>query len=173
MYIGLASLTVFFAASIVAFFITSAQSDSFRTVDAPSPPLGVFVSTAILILLSLSLRYGMKQLAENRKIPFLRSLIVTLGLSLAFLLAQVQNWRTMASFAIDAHAQTPYAYSFYFLTGLHALHVVLGIAPLVLVYQRAQRDEYSSSRNEGVRLLRQYWDFLLAVWLVLLVALWV
>jgi cytochrome c oxidase subunit 3 len=98
--------------------------------------------------------------------------MIALALGIGFRLAQIQNWRSMAIALAGVEVKSLYAFCFYLLTALHAVHVFFGIAPLIYVYARARRDEYSSSRNEGVVLLRQYWDFLLVVWFVLLAALW-
>jgi cytochrome c oxidase subunit 3 len=171
MYIGLVSLGVFFAASLLGLFYTRAESSVWRE-GSPPPPLGLWVSTVLLLLLSASLRYGEAHLARNNRTALVRGLALSLGTGGAFLVAQIQNWRSMASALADVEIKSLYAFCFFFLTVLHALHVGAGMIPLVVVYRRAKRDEYSSSRSEGVRFARQYWDFLLVVWLVLLAALW-
>lgn len=171
MYIGLASLGVFFTASLLGLLITRSESDAWRT-SSPDPPWGLWLCTLLLLILSASLRYGETLLARNNRTGLVRGLGFSLGASSAFLVAQIQNWRSMASALVGLELKSLYVFCFYFLTALHALHVAAGIIPLVVVYRRAKQDEYSSSRSEGVRLVRQYWDFLLVVWIVLLVALW-
>ncbi len=54
------------------------------------------------------------------------------------------------------------------LTGLHALHVIGGFVPLLVVLGKAKRREYSSSNHEGVKLCAQYWDYLGVIWTILL-----
>lgn len=171
MYIGLASLGVFFGASVLGLLVTRAQSDSWRAT-SPDPPSGLWVSTVLLLLLSVGLRYGEALLARNNRTGLLRGLGFALWASGAFLILQVQNWRSMASALFGVDLKSLYVFCFYFLTVLHALHVAAGVIPLAIVYRRAKRDEYSSSRNEGVRFIRQYWDFLFVVWIVLLLVLW-
>lgn len=171
MYIGLVSLGVFFAASVLGLLITRAQSDAWRA-ESPDPPLGLWVSTVLLAVLSAALRYGERFLSRNNRTGLLQGLRIALTASLAFLVAQIQNWRSMESELHLVEVKSLYVSCFYFLTMLHALHVVAGVVPLVMVYRKTQRDEYSSSNNEGVRLMRQYWDFLFVVWIVLLLALW-
>lgn len=171
MYIGLASLGVFFAASVLGLLITRAQSETWRTA-SPDPPGGLWVSTGLLLILSLSIRYGERFLSKNNRTGLLQALRVALGMSGAFLVAQVQNWRSMESALLGVEIKSLYVFCFYFLTILHALHVLAGVVPLIVIFRKTQRDEYSSSNNEGVKFVRQYWDFLLVVWLVLLLALW-
>jgi heme/copper-type cytochrome/quinol oxidase subunit 3 len=171
MYIVLISLSVFFAASLIGLLVTRAQSDTWRTA-SPHPPSGLWLSSAILLLLSASLRYAEARLARNNRTGLVHGISVALGASGAFLIVQIQNWRTMASAIVGVELKSLYVFCFYFLTILHALHVLAGVIPLGVVYRRAKQNEYSSSRNEGVRFLRQYWDFLFVVWIVLLLALW-
>ncbi len=172
MYIGLASLSVFFAASLVAFFITRAQALAWRSVESPALPSGLWVSTVVLVLLSGCLHFAQSKLKKNHLLEVSRGLYAALICAVGFLGLQASNWRAMAEAHVAVEARSLYAFTFYSLTALHALHVLAGIVPLVLVLGRSKRDHYSSSRDEGVRLLRQYWDFLLIVWLVLLFALW-
>ena len=69
---------------------------------------------------------------------------------------------------IATDARTLYGFTFYMLTGLHALHVIGGFVPLVIVLNKAKGREYSSSNHEGVKLCAQYWDYLGVIWLCLL-----
>lgn len=171
MYVGLASLTMLFGSSLVAYFITRAQAQTWRSMVLPALPSGVWLSTVILVLLSASLHLGQSRLRKNAYNGLTRCLWWALALASVFLVVQGLNWRAALSAAFDTQVRTLYVYTFFMLTVLHALHVVAGIVPLVLVYRRSLDQYYSSSRAEGVRLLRQYWDFLLVVWLVLLGAL--
>lgn len=168
MYIALASLGMLFLASLVAYFVTRAQSEVWRTTELPHLPLGLAGSTAILLLQAASLHYAERRLAKNDFDGLRRALGWALGTALFFLIAQGFNWRSVALETMAAPVQSLYAFTFYMLTVLHALHVLGGLVPLGIVMTRAGRNEYSSSRSEGVKLLRQYWDFLLVVWLVLL-----
>ncbi|HSC88839.1 MAG TPA: cytochrome c oxidase subunit 3 [Polyangiaceae bacterium] len=170
MYVGLASLSVLFIASLVGYIVTRYQNDGWRTAHLPALPVGLWVATACLIGQSLALRAGERRLAKNDLPGLARWLHVALAAIVGFLALQLLNWRSVASTTLPSSAATLYAFSFYMLTVLHALHVVGGLVPLLVVTKRAPT--YSSSRCESVRLVRQYWDFLLIVWLVLLGTLW-
>jgi heme/copper-type cytochrome/quinol oxidase subunit 3 len=90
-----------------------------------------------------------------------------LALGVAFLLVQTLNWWKMV--AVDAVLATEslYAFTFYVLTGLHALHVVGGLIPLAITTWRSHRGAYSWADFQGVRQVGMYWHFLDAVWVVL------
>lgn len=168
MFVALGSLTVLFGATLVAYLVTRTQNEIWRTAEMPPLPSGLFASSALLLGVSASMRWATRSVAKNAFTSLERALWLTGGLATLFLLAQVQNWRTMAAVALPENTRTLYAFTFYMLTALHALHVLAGYVPLGIVTLRARHKQYTSSRSEGVRLCAQYWDFLFVVWIVLL-----
>jgi cytochrome c oxidase subunit III len=162
----LVSVSVMFVAVLIAYAVTRSQAS---WVGAGIPP-GLWASTALIAALSLMMHRARRSVLDNRPRRALASLEIVFALALAFVVAQSLNWRAIHTDETMSH--TLYAATFYMLTGLHALHVVGGVVPLVIVAMKTRRGEYSSSRAEPVRLLTIYWDFIGVVWLVLLVALW-
>lgn len=169
LYVTLISLTMLFGASIVAYLITRSQNELWRATTMPSLPAGLAASSALLVGVSASLRWGIAGLKRNAFTTLERGLWIAAALAVGFLLAQIQNWRTMGAATLPSEVKPLYAFTFYALTALHALHVLAGFVPLGIVIFHARTKQYSSSRTEGVRLCAQYWDFLLVVWFVLLV----
>jgi heme/copper-type cytochrome/quinol oxidase subunit 3 len=169
MYVGLASLSVLFVASLIGYFVTRYQNESWRGVALPALPRGLWFSTLVLVALSVALHRGERRLAQNDRPGLKTWLSVSLVASLLFLALQFANWREVAEATMSTGAQTLYAFSFYMLTVLHALHVIAGLVPLLVIHTRSAN--YSSSHSEPVRLTRQYWDFLLVVWFVLFASL--
>ena len=171
MLLFLLSLTILFAASLVACAITRAQAPLWKTAEMPNLPAGLAGSTLILVALSASLEWATRAVKTNRLRSLERGLWAALACGALFLLIQSFNWVAMAQ-GYRASAQTLYPFTFHLLTGLHALHVLGGFVPLGWAIMKAGRREYSSSRYEGLKLTTQYWHFLGVVWLVLLVALY-
>jgi cytochrome c oxidase subunit 3 len=165
------SLGVLFAASLVAYVITRNASADWRA-GMPGLPLGLLGSTALIFGLSASMHWGLSAIRNNRTQTLKRALGLALVFAFAFLLGQLMNWRTMAHAEVAAQTKTLYPFTFFLLTGLHALHVIGGFVPHAIVMSRAARLQYSSSRHDGVRFCAQYWDFLGVVWLVLFLTLW-
>jgi cytochrome c oxidase subunit 3 len=164
------SLSVLFAASLVAYLVTRFNNVVWRTPGMPELPPGLFASTAMLIGLSAAMWRAQHDVQANKTDSLIRDLWIALAFGLAFLFGQGLNWAVMAKALRDGEP-TMYPFTFYMLTGLHAAHVVGGFLPLGIVVTRAHRRRYSSSEHEGLRLCRQYWDYLFVVWLVLLTAL--
>ena len=134
----------------------------------PALPLGLVASSILLAALSVAMHAALRAVRQNRFEALQRALILALLLGLAFVVGQAENWRSMYAAAIATDARTLYAFTFYMLTGLHALHVVGGFVPLLVVLGKAKRREYSSSNHEGVKLCTQYWDYLGVIWAILL-----
>lgn len=172
MVVFLASLTVLFVGSIVAYAITRHTQSLWRTTELPGLPPGLLASTLLLVGVSVAQRRALRFVRANRFGSMKTALWISGALATAFLVGQTFNWIEMIQAELAASVQTLYVFTFVMLTGLHALHVIGGLVPLGFVIHNANRREYSSSRHEGLRLCVQYWDFLLVVWLVLLVTLW-
>jgi cytochrome c oxidase subunit 3 len=66
-----------------------------------------------------------------------------------------------------------FASAFYGLTGLHGLHVSLGAVMIGIVFIRSMRGQYSADRHVSVTTASMYWHFVDAVWILLVVVLYV
>jgi cytochrome c oxidase subunit 3 len=166
-YVLFASLSVLFAACLVAYFVTRAESPLWRTAEMPRLPIGLWLSTLLIFCISAAFQGALAAVRKNHPGALVRRLWIGTGLIALFLFAQLQNWLAMYHGMFAATMRTLYPYTFYMLTGLHAAHVVGGLIPVALVLGRAHRREYSSSSHEGVLLCVQYWHYLGVVWLVL------
>jgi cytochrome c oxidase subunit 3 len=167
LYVFFASLTMLFGAAIVAFLITRAQSPVWRTPEMPRLPHGLWLSTALVIVISATFQSAVFAVRKNKLAALVTRVRLGAGFAALFLFAQLQNWRYMEHALSQVAVRTLYPYTFYVLTGLHAAHVVGGFVPVAIVLHRARKREYSSSRHEGVSLCTEYWHYLGLVWLVL------
>jgi cytochrome c oxidase subunit 3 len=53
------------------------------------------------------------------------------------------------------------------MTGVHALHLLVGVAALTVIGRRAVAGEYSSRYHSPVRVVSLYWHFVDIVWIFL------
>jgi cytochrome c oxidase subunit 3 len=59
-------------------------------------------------------------------------------------------------------------YTFYFIaTGLHALHLTIGVILLLIMARRAARGEFSAHYHSPLTVVGLYWHFVDSVWVVL------
>jgi cytochrome c oxidase subunit 3 len=166
--LGFVTIGVLFAATLVAFVVTRMTVKVWRPENSPGLPLGLLSSTALIFGVSTSMHRAYTSATQNRTESLRRALYLGLAFAVAFVVGQGFNWVSMFAAQSALHQPTLFAFTFYLLTGLHALHVVGGFVPLGIVIFRATQREYSSSRMDGVRFCVWYWHYLGAIWLVLL-----
>jgi cytochrome c oxidase subunit 3 len=162
----LLSLAVFFVAGLVAFFVLRATAPRWPRAGEVRLPVGLWASTAVLVLSSLTMHRATAAIRANRHPRFRRFMLLTTALGVAFLVLQVSNWAQMLNAGLPVAANL-FVWLFYSLTALHALHVVGGLVPLTFVTGRAYAGGYSPGNYAGVRYCGMYWHFLGCVWLVL------
>ncbi|WP_175913244.1 cytochrome c oxidase subunit 3 [Burkholderia metallica] len=130
----------------------------------PHPAL-LWWNTGALALASAAMQ-------QARRITWHRAawLIAGGGLAALFVIGQLAAWR-MLSAAGQTIAVNPSDSFLYLLTGLHGLHVLGGLAAWGMTIVRVRRaDPFRAQR--AIALCAIYWHFLLAVWLVVLAAMW-
>lgn len=169
MFILLASLTVLFGASVVGYAITRAQNSTWIAPGMPPLPRTLWLSTATIVGLSAALEFTLRLTRKNQLLSAWRALSAAWVLALLFVLCQVSGWIYLGR-AVPSQ-NTLYPFTFYFLTGLHAAHVLAGFVPLTIVTSKLKSGEYSSSRYAGLGYCVQYWHFLGAIWLLLFITL--
>ncbi|HKF46876.1 MAG TPA: cytochrome c oxidase subunit 3 [Terracidiphilus sp.] len=191
-FFALAGDMMFFAALVVLFFARQAGMH----LDAHThemlgdwhpialPPI-VYLNTAILILSSLTMELGRRNIfrefdvleewlgmgkpALRRTLPWLAA---TLVLGSLFVTGQFIAWRqlTAQGFAFDSYS-TPASYFFYIVTGLHAGHLVLGVIALAACLAALGFFKRVESRQIAVDVTSWYWHTLGAAWILLLAVL--
>jgi cytochrome c oxidase subunit 3 len=139
------------------------------------PLLGslVVVNTLILVASSLTLHYGHGALEAGNRRRFLLGLGATTVLGLVFLGGQALEYYEFVVGEGFGLADGAFATAFYGLTGLHGLHVALGVVLLGITLGRALRGQFASDRDVSVGTVSLYWHFVDAVWLVLVAVLYV
>jgi len=170
MWLFIASLAVLFGASLVGYLVIRMRAPEWPPPGSPALPAGLWISSALLVVLSLVLALAERAARAGRREGLTRMLTAALLFAVAFFASQVGNWMRMAS--VNAlPQQSLFIWGFYTLTFLHALHVLAGLVPLIVVTLRARRGRYNATDYEGVHLVALYWHFLLVAWIAILVVL--
>jgi cytochrome c oxidase subunit III len=145
----LGATAMLFAALLLAYGILRAQAPQWPPAGSlPLPRLAAGANTLVLAAASAALWRARR--AESGGWSAAAAVLGT-----GFLAGQIGLWRHMVSIGLGPRGQMP-GQIFLALSALHALHVAGGLA--VLAFSRR------------VRLVSIYWDFVLAVWVVLYVA---
>lgn len=177
MLLFLAALTVLFVGSLLVY--TLIRTGVFGATPAPlhtvNLPRGLWVSTALMLASSFTLHQALAAVRRERQAALRGFLVATLLLAIGFIAVQVPSMAQLLSRHSEAMAgaQKVAAYgSIFFLVLVHALHVVGGLVPLVIVTRNAFVDRYDHESHEPVRNVLMYWHFLDVVWIVMFALLW-
>lgn len=179
MWLFLAALAVLFVAGMLAYVIVRIMGTFERVhpitneVIAPTaPPLHtmniptvLWLSTAAILISSYSIHRALENVVHERQDRFRQALITTLLLAVPFFLAQGAGLATMLGQA--AEGGTALQYAVFFLIIVHALHVVGGLVPLIVITRSAHKGRYDHEYHSPVKSLAMYWHFLDVVWLVM------
>ena len=162
----LASWTMLFAAALFAY-------GALRLSLPRWPPAGVAPASAglpalgILPLLAASaaMRIGVWRIERGRPLELSAALILALLFGLLFLGLQVVFWHRLELAGIGL--RDAYGASLYEVTVLEAIHVAVGVGAFGVLLSRSFDGRYSAPRHLPVKLWALYWDFLAAMWLVI------
>lgn len=168
MVVLLISISVLFIAASIAVLITHRQVAVWRSPGQPRLPWGTAASTVLLCIVSWKLQQALGSIRSNRFTACLQSWRWAIVAAVGFLLAQALNARHLLHLEGEHASRSLFIFCYDLLVGLHALHVLGGFVPLVLVHRRVAHRDYSSSRHSGLTFCVQYWHYLGVVWLLLL-----
>ncbi|VWC01828.1 cytochrome oxidase subunit III [Burkholderia lata] len=165
---GRTGLVVFMAVASTLFsLLLLAYAMRMRESDwqpIPHPAL-LWWNTGALALASIAMQRA-RQLSLHRTAWLVGGGV----LAAVFVIGQLTAWH-MLSAAGETVAVNPSNSFLYLLTGLHGVHVLGGlVAWVVTIAQLRRADPFRAQR--AIALCALYWHFLLAVWLVLLAAMW-
>jgi cytochrome c oxidase subunit 3 len=163
MWIVLAAVLMMFAALSSVYIYIRANEEQRLPIAMPSM---FFVSTGLILVSSGTFQRAKRSLQQDRPRAYLRWLLATLALGIAFLASQLVGWRELARAGVY-FAGHPRSSFFYLATGLHGAHLIGGIGlVLVLVFRRLRpgwllHGEKNSTWHGVVGL---YWHTMDGIW---------
>ncbi len=119
--------------------------------------------TCVLLLSSLT-AYRAEAFAKhgNQK-AFLQNTLWTILLGVAFLFGVGYEWSEALT---HFPPSTKFGTAFFSLTGMHALHVLSGVALLALLHNIGRKRQFSGTDYWPVEGVVKYWHFVDVVWVV-------
>lgn len=133
----------------------------------------LLVNTLLLLASSVTLHYAHESLEDGERRRFLALLGATLLLGVVFLGGQALEYYEFVVEKGFSLTSGVFASAFYGLTGLHGLHVTLGVVLIALTFGRALRGQFGPDRDTAIRTVSLYWHFVDAVWILLVVVVYV
>lgn len=168
MWLLIVTLAVIFAATLMAYVFVRLSPNNVGGWPPPHmPPLPSALILSTLVLLASSATVHVAVTAAQRGERAVGTwMVATLALGLLFLGVQAFAWfdAVRANMNFSQHL---YAWTFYVLTVLHALHVFGGLIPMAVTTRHAVAGRYGPGRLAGITYCAMYWHFLDAAWIVL------
>lgn len=164
-----------FAGIIAAYVVVSTnQAMEWKPFELPYQ---IWVSTGLLLGSSIAFEISHRTRLAGRQITSRNWLVATATFGGVFVASQIMAWLELyrAGYYLQSN---PYAGFFYFLTLLHAIHVVGGVLALgylmLMVWLPSMDDNELSLRNAWSKAVGLYWHCMDGLWIVLvmLLALW-
>jgi cytochrome c oxidase subunit III len=179
MWVFLATEVMFFGGMFTCYFVyrhwyleafASASNDLNLWLGA--------INTAVLICSSFTMALAVHSAETNRRKPLITYLLLTIVLGLVFLGIKLFEYYSKfeeqlvpgGSFRFEESLARPAEifFSFYFaMTGMHAVHMIIGIGLLTALVIEARRGRFSAVYYTPVELTGLYWHFVDIVWIFL------
>ena len=163
----LATVTMTFGALIAVFIIRSEKPVYWGQLTIPHI---LWASTAVLLASSVTLEAARRSLLRNEQVRGFHFIAWTTGLAFAFLGGQIVAWLQVLRSGVIL-SRNPHSWFIFLFTGLHALHILLGIAGLVYLLVRTREPVSGRKYQMKTRVVTNgvavFWHYLDFLWLVL------
>jgi cytochrome c oxidase subunit 3 len=170
MWLFLIALFMLFAAVMLAYLfirLAGAQSPPLHAIHLPAL---LWLSTALVIGVSIALSRALRFLRRERQESFRDWFRVSLLMAVGFIAVQTPAMLQLLRAHQQFRSQGLFLYGLiFFLILIHALHVIGGIVAMVWVGIKAERGVYDHEHYLPVRHTAMYWHFLDFVWLTMFI----
>ena len=165
LWVALAGMTMIFGSLTSAYVVRQADSD-WLSFELPSI---FYISTAIIILSSITLIIADFAAKKNNQSGVKMGLALTFLLSIAFVISQFEAWSQMMDQDLYFSGSGISSSFLYVLTLVHLLHIFGGNITLLVTLINGYKGKYTSKNKLGIELTSWYWHYLTGIWLFLLI----
>ncbi|GAB4515292.1 cytochrome c oxidase subunit 3 [Allomuricauda sp. ARW1Y1] len=167
LWFGIVSLIMGFAGWTSAYIVSSKREDWVSDLDLPS---AFYISTAIIVLSSITYLLAKKAVAKDNQKMGTLFLVVTFVLGIAFISLQFVGFSQMLEngyYFTGPTSNIKMSYVF-LLAAVHIAHVVAGLISLSVVLVQQLRNKYTPENMLGLELGATFWHFLDFIWVYLI-----
>lgn len=158
-------LTVF-AIFFIAFAVTQRiQSEMFVEGRATlSASIGLFCTLA-LIVSSYFVALAVEAVRKGNNVPASRRLILAMLSATVYLALKLSEYTTLLELGYDISTNSFYTL-YFFITGFHFMHVLLGMIILAYMGLKARKEFYIPADSNGFEAGASYWHMVDLVWII-------
>ena len=168
-YIFIASEVMLFGSFFTAYFFARVVVGPKEYATWPPEPFELpvylaLLNTIILMTSSFTMHWALQSIKRNNRAGLIAGLLLTFLLGSTFLLIQAREYTRLGFSPSDL----AFGSTFYGLTGLHGMHVFVGLNLLAYALIRAVRGHYGPAPHDhlGVEIPGIYWHFVDVMWIV-------
>ena len=165
LWVAIASMVMMFAGLTSAYIVKRSQAN-WTMLEIP---VIFWVSTAAILLSSLTMHLSLKAFRARRMPEYRRLLVLTALLGIAFLVLQVAGFQTLRANDIRlVGAGSNASHSFLLaIAGMHGLHVLGGVTALTVMAVRAVSSRKRTYDSVPLEVVATYWHFVDILWIYL------
>ena len=167
LWFGIVSLIMGFAGWTSAYIVSSKREDWISDLELPQ---AFFISTAIIILSSITYFLAKLAVSRNEQSKGTLLLVVTLFLGITFIILQFLGFSQMVEngyYFTGPTSNIKMSYVF-LIAAVHIAHLVAGIISLLVVLVQQLRGKYMPGNMLGLELGATFWHFLDFLWVYLI-----
>ena len=163
MVILIATEATVFGALLSAYFFVRATSGAWPQGGIRAPELPrITLFTIVLLASSLPLFWGERAIRKGHVGQLRIALFISFVMGLTFVANQTYDFTSLKFSASD----NAYASLFIVITGLHGLHLIVGLIMSIVVQVKASIGWFDARRHLTVTVFGLYWHFVDVVWIV-------
>jgi len=163
----LTAVSMTFGALIVVFLMRALREDYWKPIHLPGI---LWFSTAVLLASSVLFHRARKKLLRGDSDGFHALMTWTMGAGVLFLLSQVSAGAEILRSGVVLD-NNPHSWFIFLFSGLHALHIVAGLAGLAVLWYRTRErvsgPRYQMGTRAASRAVGIFWHYVDAMWMVL------
>jgi cytochrome c oxidase subunit 3 len=180
MWTFLVTEIMFFSGMFAAYAIyRSLYHDAFASTSRHMDLIAGAVNTAVLLCSSYTMVLAVRAAKLSQRIPATLALLGTMFLGLVFLAIKgYEYWHKWQEHLVPGfnfryeepqfqHQAQILFFLYFVMTGMHALHMVIGEGMLAVLARMAWKGRFSARWNTPVEMVGLYWHFVDIIWIFL------
>jgi cytochrome c oxidase subunit 3 len=162
--IWLGSEVMFFSSLFAAFFTIRAHATVWPPPGAHLDTIRAGIFTVILVASSFTMQKAVFDQERGDRKSAKLWVWITLVLGTAFVSNQFFEWVTLSQNPATNPTHTSYGSLFFIMSGLHGLHVFLGLAAMIFLLARLKGPGGDPGETSAFQGVSYYWHFVDVVW---------
>ena len=165
LWLGMGSIIMMFTGWTSAYIVKHAAGNWLEF----GLPSMFYYSTAVIVISSIALHASYIGYKRQKEGLYKGMLILAFVFGIAFIAFQGIGWNQLFEMGVDFKGNVAGSFT-YLISGAHAVHVLGGIAAVIvaMIHAFSLKFRYTEKRKNRFELVLQYWHFVGILWIYLL-----